>query len=89
MTPRTALVGYVLVAALIGERGLPTVCPFRLAARRSCPLCGTSRAVARVARGDLRGSLDANPVGVVLLGWLMYSILHRPPWQARDHVTLR
>lgn len=89
MTPRAALLGYLLVAALIGERGLPAVCPFRLVTHRPCPLCGTSRAVARATRGNLHGSLDANPLGVVLLGWLTYSILRRPSWQAREHVTLR
>lgn len=51
--------------------GIP--CPFRYLTGWQCPLCGTTRAVAAVIRGDLVQAWHLNPlscVGGVILGLL-------------------
>ena len=46
---------------------LPPACPVRLLTGHRCPSCGTARALVYLLRGDLRKSLAANPMGVLLL----------------------
>jgi hypothetical protein len=44
----------------------PTLCPFRLATGLPCPLCGTTRSLLALGRGDLETSLQSSPLGLLL-----------------------
>lgn len=46
---------------------LPPTCPVRLFTGHPCPSCGTARALVYLLRGDVRKSLAANPMGILLL----------------------
>ncbi len=43
--------------------GGPILCPYRRLTGRSCPACGTTRSIAALVRGDLRGCVAAHPLG--------------------------
>ncbi|GAA4812819.1 hypothetical protein GCM10023200_58250 [Actinomycetospora chlora] len=58
---------YVGVAAVAGGRRGPTVCPYRLLTRRSCPACGLTRSIGRASRLDLAGARAHHPAGAALL----------------------
>jgi hypothetical protein len=61
-----------LRAASAGERE-PVVCRFRASTGLPCLGCGGTRALERMAEGDLRGALAANPLGAFtgLALWLL------------------
>ena len=60
-----AAVGAGLLAS--GGHG-PVLCPFRLATGGYCPACGMTRAVGRLARGDLAGSWQMHPFLLLIVG---------------------
>lgn len=75
---------YVGVAGVLGGRGGPTLCPFRLLTGRRCPLCGLTRSVGRAARGDLHGALAHHPAGpavvvATVVGWATPRTARTPP----------
>jgi hypothetical protein len=47
---------------------------FQNATGLPCPGCGMTRAMLRLAQGDLLGSLRMHPLGVVLAGMLLFSL---------------
>lgn len=59
----------VLGAGLLASGGHgPVLCPFRLATGGYCPACGMTRALGRLARGDVAGSWQMHPFLLLLLG---------------------
>ena len=59
--------GAVLYEPSASDVGGPTVaCPFRAVTGLPCPLCGSTRAIALAAHGDL-GFVDYNAVTVLVL----------------------
>ena len=66
-----ALASTTMVGAL-GALSIPlstlgfTFCPFAALTGTACPGCGLTRSVARLARGDLTGSVVMHPFGVLL-----------------------
>jgi hypothetical protein len=55
--------GFALTA---GQRGLPSVCPFRLITGHRCPLCGLTRSVNYFLRGSMASSLRAHWAGAII-----------------------
>ena len=49
-----------------GEVEGPTLCPFRLATGLPCPLCGTTRSLMALGRGDVEASVAYSPLGLLL-----------------------
>jgi hypothetical protein len=72
----TGAVGFA-VARLVPLERLPFWrCALREHTGWPCPGCGLTRVAQRVARGDLTGALDANPLGtVVALGFAACMLL--------------
>jgi len=52
-----------------------SLCMFQNLTGRPCPGCGMTRAVLRLAQGDVEGSLRMHPLGIVLVGLLVASIV--------------
>jgi hypothetical protein len=76
-----ALVAIAIVAVLHLDRLPFSLCVFKAVTGVPCMTCGTTRALALLARLDLAGALSMNPLaaaGVALLG----------PWAAADLVLL-
>jgi len=84
-----AIAGTALVCAFAALRagiaGLPgdPVCWLKLVTHVSCPTCGLTRSLERLAGGDLAGSLELHPWGALLVaqitvGWLAWAL-----WNAR------
>jgi hypothetical protein len=68
-----------------GDRALPSPCIFKAATGLPCPSCGTTRAIAALAGGDVGGSLLWNPFGLlVALGAIVI-----PPWVLADLLRAR
>ena len=44
----------------------PTICPIKLFFGFPCPMCGTTRAIGALSRGEIVTSLRFNPMGVVV-----------------------
>ena len=44
----------------------PILCPFRLLTSHSCPMCGSTRAVAALSAGDISSAARLNPFGMSL-----------------------
>jgi nitrous oxide reductase accessory protein NosL len=53
---------YALYAAVGPVERSPTVCPFRIATQRRCPLCGLTRATRALSRGQLRQAHALHPL---------------------------
>lgn len=55
------------------DTAAPVVCSFKAATGLPCLGCGGTRALARMARGDWRGAVQANPLGAFggLSLWLL------------------
>ena len=76
-----ALVAMAVVAVLHLDRVPGRLCVFKAVTGLPCLTCGTTRALALLARLDLAGALRMNPLaaaGVLLLG----------PWAAADLALL-
>ena len=66
----------------VGDVEAPVVCPFRLATGLPCPLCGTTRSLVALGRGDLETSVQLNPLGVLLaLGGLVFATTLAAEWR--------
>lgn len=85
--------GALLYEPTASDVGGPTVvCPFRAATGLPCPLCGSTRAIALAAHGDL-GFVDYNAVAVlalvaaVVLGLVAALVRRRPGRWARDALS--
>lgn len=76
-----ALVAITMVALLHLDRLPFTLCVFKAATGLPCMTCGTTRALARLARLDLAGALAMNPLAT--LGTLTLA-----PWAAADLLLL-
>ena len=69
-------------------------CPFRAMFGTPCPLCGTTTAFVRLLQGDLKASLEANPLAYsvtpTILSQLVYRTLRMrwPPFKWREEVVL-
>ena len=57
------LVGFLLARLVPFDRLPFWTCAFRAHTGWPCPGCGLTRVAQRLARGDLGGALDANPLG--------------------------
>lgn len=55
------------MAALAALPPLGPLCPLRRLTGVPCPLCGTTTGVLALVRGDVAGSLAANPVALVVV----------------------
>ena len=57
-----------------------SVCLFKNATNIPCPSCGTTRAVAQIAKGDVFSSIFINPFGIIVALIMMIS----PIWIVVD-----
>lgn len=87
----SGLAGLLLAASLAAwpapETGDATICLFRRVTGISCPGCGLTRACAKLAKGDVAGSVHLHPLGGVIAaqvalawafwGWRLWR--RRPP----------
>jgi len=48
------------------DASTPSVCLFKLATHLPCPSCGVTRALLYLTKGDIRGCLLTNPLGLLL-----------------------
>lgn len=63
-------------AVLVGGRELPWACPVKSLLGLPCPSCGMTRSVVLTLAGDLRGAVEMNPAGpLVVLGLLALAAL--------------
>jgi hypothetical protein len=64
---------------------MPSMCVIRRATGRPCPGCGMTRALSRLAHGDLRGAWRHNPrvvvVAPLLIGAWLSAMLRGSPAQ--------
>ncbi|WP_373866038.1 DUF2752 domain-containing protein [Pseudonocardia sulfidoxydans] len=79
----------MVVAAWAGEGELPVGCPWRRLTGRRCPACGLTRSVALAWRGRVRDSVDAHPLGVVLLAVIFVRVLSGKVWRATPRAAVR
>jgi hypothetical protein len=80
-----SLAGYGWIAWDAGTRSSFTPCPFKLATGLPCPSCGTTRALAEIASGDIAGSTRTNPFGLLMA----FALVAFPPWIVYDLVRSR
>ncbi len=59
----------------------PTVCPLLSLTDVPCPLCGATRSVVSLLRGDVVASLRFSPVGVLVVALVAYALI---AWRRRD-----
>jgi hypothetical protein len=88
--PRSRQFGLLHALGLAGVAGLSVArvlplslfpCVIRERTGWPCPGCGLTRVAVRVAHGDLRGALDANPLGTVAaLGFAACAVLAVLQW---------
>lgn len=82
--PAAALVGtaaaWLAVAALAPGDDGPGFCPWRTITGWDCPFCGSTRAAASLARGELLAALDHNALLVLVViplaavTWIRWSV---------------
>ena len=60
-----------VVAGLIDPRGGPTLCPFKAATGLDCPVCGSTRALHFVMRGQFATAAGYNVLFVLALPFLL------------------
>ena len=71
------------VIATSGHSTTPTICLFKTITHLPCPSCGATHGLLLFIRGDVAGSLAANPLGMVLALlmivplWIALDILRR------------
>jgi hypothetical protein len=63
---RVPLLCFMVAAFAFDGRRAPVLCPYRMLSGRSCPLCGTTRAVGRLLHGDVRGARKLHAVSSAL-----------------------
>jgi len=64
-----------------GELG---VCLFKRLTNIPCPSCGSTRSVLSLLKGDISGALMWNPIGIILMvflvitpGWILWDLLRQ------------
>lgn len=67
--------GAVAALAVLGDDEGVVLCPFRRVTHGYCPLCGGTRAAARLAAGDLGGAWERHPLAVLLAAQLAVAIV--------------
>ena len=84
VSPRVAYLGLgVLVLGVVGmlllfdprNSGVYPTCPFLGLTGCYCPGCGTLRALSRLLVGDVTGAMGYNPLAVLSLPFIAYSIV--------------
>ena len=60
-----------VVAGLVDPRGGPTLCPFKAATGLDCPVCGSTRALHFVMRGQFETAAGYNVLFVLALPFLL------------------
>lgn len=88
VAPVAALAGVTVAWAAValvrpGDSG-PSPCAFRTLTGLDCPFCGSTRAAACLASGDVVGALDHNAlfvVGIVPLAALAWLLWVRRSWR--------
>jgi len=59
--------GAALYAVLVSLAVIPPlVCPWRILLGFECPMCGTTRALEAIGRGDVCGAIALNPLAILL-----------------------
>ncbi len=66
-----------------------TACPYLALTGKPCPLCGTTTAASLFLIGDMRGSLDANPVFAALLPLVFSQMVYRAVRIICPHLSLK
>lgn len=79
-----AVVIYVALAVIAGGRGIGPICPFLRLTGHSCPLCGTSRAIALAVRGRWSESWAMHPLGLLPATCSVFWSLTRARKQSRS-----
>ena len=64
--PLLVLLAYFGLAVVLPISPRPVLCPFRIATRRNCPLCGLTRSTHELVRGRVRAARDYNAMTPVL-----------------------
>jgi hypothetical protein len=72
---------YSMFALLIGGRRLPTFCPYRLMTGHRCPLCGLTRSIHTLMRGDISSSFEQHRAGPILYAGSVF--LLASAWRSR------
>lgn len=98
---RWALVGAAIAAgwALLAvwtppDDGAFTLCLFRRLTHHACATCGMTRALARLAKGDLAGAIRYHPLAPALaaeglLAWLAAPLAIARRWRPRGRTVAR
>ena len=63
-----------------GASSTPTVCLLKTVTHLPCPSCGTTRALVLLMKGDIGGSLEFNPLGILLA----FALVTIPLWIITD-----
>ena len=66
--------------SLLLEKCLPAVwgvCPYRQLLGEPCPLCGMTRAVGAVLRGDFRRAVSLNPLSIFAVLFILSEVIFR------------
>ncbi|MHC4602341.1 MAG: DUF2752 domain-containing protein [Planctomycetota bacterium] len=53
------------------------VCPYRELLGEPCPLCGMTRAVGAVLRGDFHGAVSLNPLSIFAVLFILSEVIFR------------
>jgi len=75
LRPAVLIAGVALVAMLAGAPGIP--CLLRQTTGIPCPCCGMTTSVCELVTGDLGASVQANPLGVVVVAVALVSLVRR------------
>lgn len=73
------------VAAMSADHSTPTLCLIKNVTGFPCPSCGATRSLGLLFAGDYTGSLELNPIGILLA----LALLTLPGWILVDTVRRR
>lgn len=51
-------------------------CPFKACTGMDCPGCGLQRSVIKLLEGDISGSLEMHPAGILYIAVIIFTALH-------------
>ena len=68
--PALFLAAYIWPTLAVSRR-VP-LCAVKMFTGLSCPGCGLRSSISFLAHGNIRGSIHAHPMGVVIAAWLVY-----------------
>jgi hypothetical protein len=78
-------VGFNLVRLFIKGSSAPDVCLLKSTTGVPCPFCGTTRSVMSVLQGEWMNALHLNPLGILLMVFVMIV----PLWMLVDYILKR